>query len=271
MKLLRGRLFRDTDNAASQPVVIVNQAFVQKYLNDERDPLGRHLDSGVVVGVIGDVQEQAGWGDFGPLSPIPEIYVDAAQLKDKDFQAIHTFFASPVWVVRSHDSLQTIAAALQQSVSAVDPLLPFAEFKWMDEIRSASVAFQRLTATLLAVLSALALALAAVGIYGLIAHSVAERTRELGIRMALGATVSDAVRAVSLPGIALSAAGLALGCLLALGLTRFLRSQLFGVAPNDPATFCMVAAVLLSIAVLASLIPGARAARIDPAQTLRAE
>ena len=113
--------------------------------------------------------------------------------------------------------------------------------------------------------------MAAVGIYGLIANSVVERTRELGIRMALGASVPHAIRVIFLPGVLLSAAGLVIGCILSIGLSGYLRSQLYGVAPHDPATFVLVSLLLLLVATLASIIPGLRAARIDPAQTLRAE
>jgi predicted permease len=273
MKLLRGRLFRDSDNAHAPRVAIVNEAFVKRYLNDGGgDALGRHLDSGEIIGIIGSVQELAtGWGgDFGPLRPMPEIYVPAEQMKSDSLPMIHTWF-SPVWVVRSHDSPKTITAALRHAVAQVDPMLPFAEFKSMDEVRSDALGFQRLTSTLLGALAALALLLAAVGIYGLIASSVVERTRELGIRMALGASIGDAIRAVALPGITLAAIGITLGCAGGLGAARLMHSLIFGVAPADPVTFLVVAVSLLVIAALASFIPSLRAARIDPAETLRVQ
>jgi ABC-type antimicrobial peptide transport system permease subunit len=269
MQLLQGRFFRESDGAGSQPVAIVNQAFAKRYLGG-KDVLGTHLDAGEIVGVAGDVEEQAGWGDFGPLSAIPEIYIPAAQVNDKYFQLVHTWF-SPSWVVRSRDSRQTIVAALQRAVAATDPLLPFAEFQSMDEVRAQALAFQRLTATLLGVLAGLALALAAVGIYGLISNSVAERTRELGIRMALGASAGRALRTIMLPGLALSGAGLVLGCVLAIAGVRAMRSLIFGVTPNDPITFAGVAVLLLLVALFASAVPGWRVTRIDPAQSLREE
>jgi predicted permease len=268
MRLLRGRLLSESDSANSQPVAIVNQAFVKKYLSGQ-DALGTELDAGEIVGVVGDVQEQAGWGAYGPLSPVPEIYVPAAQLKG-DLSIIHTWL-TPWWVVRSRDSRQTIVAALQRAVAATDPLLPFAEFQSMDEVRAQALAFQRLTATLLGVLAGLALALAAVGIYGLISNSVAERTRELGIRMALGASAGRALRTIMLPGLALSGAGLVLGCVLAIAGVRAMRSLIFGVTPNDPITFAGVAVLLLLVALFASAVPGWRVTRIDPAQSLREE
>jgi predicted permease len=174
MPLLRGRRFSDGDRANTQPVAIVNEAFVRKYLQDQ-EAVGSHLGMGKtkceIIGVIGDVQQAAGWGNFGPLAPVQGVYIPAAQVPDEDLQIVHTWF-SPWWVVRTSLPRQSVLEQLQRAVASVDPQLPFAEFKSMDEIRSGSVAFQRATATLLGVLAGLALLLAAVGIYGLIAHSV---------------------------------------------------------------------------------------------------
>lgn len=141
----------------------------------------------------------------------------------------------------------------------------------MLDVRSRSYADQRFQTTLMSMLAGLALLLATVGIYGLIANSVVERTRELGIRMALGATVSQAIRTVALPGIALTTAGVAAGSFLALGSVKMLRHLVWGVRTNDPATFASVALVLILVAVAASYVPALRIVRLNPAETLRNE
>ena len=273
MRLLRGRLLTPGDRDASQPVAIVNEAFARKYL-PEQEAVGSHIKTveadREIVGVIGDVQQAAGWGDFGPHGAVPGVYVPAAQVNDKYFQLVHTWF-SPSWVVRTSAPHQSVIAELERAVAAVDPRLPFAEFRTMDEVRGHSVAFQRLNASLLGVLAGLALLLATLGIYGLIANAVVERTREFGIRMALGCTVSQAVQAVSIPGISLALIGLTIGCTLALGATRILRTLIWGVEPTDVLTFGTVCGAMLLVAALASLVPSLRVARISPAQTLREE
>jgi ABC-type antimicrobial peptide transport system permease subunit len=148
-------------------------------------------------------------------------------------------------------------------------VLPFSSFKSMDEVRAESVAFQRVTATLLSTLAGLALLLAGLGIYGLIANTVVERTRELGIRMAVGATMLQAMKAVVLPGMALAGVGLFAGCIASLGTTRYLRSLLWGVRPTDALTLAVVCGLLMTVAILASVVPGLRVAKIDPAISLR--
>ena len=160
---------------------------------------------------------------------------------------------------------------MQRAIQAVDPQLPFAGFRSMEDVRYRSLARERFQASLLAALAGLALLLAAVGIYGLIANSVAERTRELGIRLALGATVAQAMRAIALPGLALALAGVLAGSLLAGLASRFLRHLIWGVRPNDPLTFGAVALGLLAVAAAASFLPALRVAHLNPAETLRQE
>ncbi|MGH9663203.1 MAG: ABC transporter permease, partial [Bryobacteraceae bacterium] len=273
MTLLRGRMFTASDRAGSQSVVVVNDAFARKYLRDQ-EAVGSHIRTvgadRQIVGVMGGVQQRAGWGGFGPAGLVPCLYVPAAQTNDGYLQLIHTWF-SPSWVVRSAGAPRGIIAGLQSAVASVDPELPFAGFRTMDQVRSRAFSFERLNATLAGILAGLALLLAAVGIYGLIANSVAERTRELGIRMALGATVAQAIVTVSAAGIRLALLGLLLGCIVALATARVLRTLLWGIAPNDALTFAAVCGGLLLVAGLASLLPGLRVVRIHPAQTLREE
>jgi ABC-type antimicrobial peptide transport system permease subunit len=150
-------------------------------------------------------------------------------------------------------------------------LLPIAEFRTFDDLRRLSVSSERFQATLLGSLSGLALVLAIVGIYGLMAQSVVERKRELGIRMALGATISQSIREATLPGVTLALAGVAVGCLLAGLSAKVFAHLVWGVTTTDPGTYASVAVGLLLIAALASLLPALRIARLNPADTLREE
>jgi predicted permease len=273
--LLRGRAFRDADRPDSAQVVIVNRAFARKYLSGQ-EAVGSHLSFGdaarEVVGVVGDVPQASGWGSFGPLAASPTAFIPAAQVEG-DLKVLHTWF-SPSWVVRiagppTAASRAAVAAGMRQAVEAIDPLLPFAAFRSLDEVKAETLAQQRFQAALLGMLAALALVLAAVGIYGLIANAVAERTRELGIRMALGSTIAQAMTAVALPGILLASAGAAAGCLLARFAVAALRHMVWGVSASDPLTFALVPLGLVLAAAAASFLPALRISRLDPALTLR--
>jgi len=273
--LLRGRAFTAGDSNATTPVAIVSEAFVKMYFRDD-DPLGRHLGLGggdkcEIVGVVGDIQQKSGWSQYdAPLEPKPDIYIPAPQVKDTFMQLVHTWF-SPNWVVRTAGSPEGVIAGMQRAIQAVDPQLPFAGFHSMEDVRYRALAQERFQAVLLGALAGLALLLAAVGIYGLIANSVAERTRELGIRLALGATVSQAMRAVALPGVALALAGVMVGSVLAGFASQLLRHLIWGVRPGDPLTFAAVGIGLLGVAAAASFLPALRVTRLNPAETLRQE
>jgi len=160
---------------------------------------------------------------------------------------------------------------MQRALQSVDAQLPFAGFHSMDDVRYRALAQQRFQAILLGSLAGLALVLAAVGIYGLIASSVAERKRELGIRLALGATVGQAMRSVALPGVALAFAGVAAGSVLAGFASRLLQHIVWGVRPGDPLTFVLVGMGLLTVAAAASFLPTLRVIRLNAAETLRQE
>ncbi|MGD0364506.1 MAG: ABC transporter permease [Bryobacteraceae bacterium] len=273
--LLRGRVFTAADNSTAAPSGVVSEAFVKMYLGGD-GALGRHLDLGggdrrEIVGVVGDVQQKSGWGeDFGPLAPMPDIYLPGAQVSDKSMQLVHTWF-SPSWIVRFSGPSQGVIAGMQRALEAVDPQLPFAGFHSMEDVRYRALAEERFQAILLGALAGLALLLAAVGIYGLIANSVAERTRELGIRLALGATVAQAIRAVALPGVALALAGVIAGSVLAGFASQLLRHLVWGVRPGDPLTFIATGLGLLGVAAAASFLPALRVTRLNPAETLRQE
>jgi predicted permease len=271
--LLQGRAFGDADRQGSAPVVIVNQAFTRKYMT-AHGAVGGHIKLvGVrreIVGVVGAVQQKRGWSPYGSLEPMPAAFIPATQVADDFARLAHAWFL-PAWVVRTSGAQEGTDAGIRRAIAAADPLLPVVSFQTMEVVRSSSLGGPRFQAFLLTALAGLALALAAVGLYGLVSQAVAERTRELGIRMALGATIAKAVRAVALPGILLALAGIALGVLLARLTVKLIAHMVFGVARADPLTFVVVGGVLLLVAACASILPALRVAWIDPAETLRSE
>jgi predicted permease len=273
--LQRGRTISASDGPKNGPVVVVNEAFARRYLS-KQDPLGSHISFGKtsppaeIIGIVGDVQQSAGFGNFGPLGPVPNAYVPAGQFNDGLMKMVNTWFA-PNWVVRVTGAPAAVMQGIQNVASTVDPLVPIAEFRTIDELRAASLSSQRFQATLLGSLSGLALLLAIVGIYGLMSQSVVERRRELGIRMALGATLAQAIREATLPGVMLAMVGVAAGCGLAGLSTRVLEHLVWGVKTTDPATYLGVAAGILLVAAAASLVPALRITRLNPAETLRDE
>jgi len=270
--VLRGRALNAGDSAGATPAIVVNQAFVIRYSPDE-DPIGRQISSGgvrTIVGVVGDIQQKAGWGNWGPLAPMPAAYIPAAQTSEGFLKMVHTWFA-PSWFVRLSAPADTagVVAGMQRAVQSVDPLLPFAKFRTLDDVRSETLAQQRAQAVLLGSLALLALVLAAVGLYGLVASSVAERTRELGIRMALGATTSRASLSAAAPGIVLALIGIAIGLVAARGAATLLRHFLWGVKESDPLTFASAAAAVFAAAAVAAIVPALRIVRLNPIKALR--
>ena len=274
LPLRRGRDLQQTDAVGSPPVVLVNETFERVY-SKSRAALGRRIRVGgverEVVGVTGDVQQRASFSVDGvapgPLVSLPIVFLPAAQTTDGQFRTAHTWF-TPVWTVRARD-VGTALPALRQAIAAVDPQLPLSSSRTMTSVMAAAMAQQRLLMTIVAVLAGVAVFLAAIGIHGLIAHSVAERRREFGIRMALGATAGHTVRTVALSGLALAATGALAGALLSIPATRLVQSFLWGVETSDPRTYGAVAAGVLLVAAMASLIPALKLLRLDPAQTLR--
>jgi predicted lysophospholipase L1 biosynthesis ABC-type transport system permease subunit len=274
MKLLRGRFLTDRDNANSTRVAVVNEAFLGRYLRNTSDPLGSTIKienkDWQIVGVVNNVQEKNGIGLGGPIDQFPEVYIPVEQFPDGIFAMANVWF-SPVWMVRTRGDDPSLPQAMQRALASVDPRLPFSSFKTMSTVRSEALRQQRYQATIFSAFAGLAILLAALGLYGLIAQSVAQRKREMGIRLALGATVQGVVRTAAAPGIALSLAGIACGAVLALFATRLLKGMIWGVANTDPITFVAMALLLLAVAAFASIIPALRLSRLDPAQTLRDE
>ena len=265
-----GRPFRRSDSGASVPVVLVNEAFVRRYWPG-RDPIGRRMRMGSdlssrpwmsVVGVLKDVRHN------GLTSVIkPKFYVPHSQFALSNGAAPRDM----TLVVRAEGDPLSLAAPIRSVVRAIDPSLPVANVRTMQTVVGGSLATPRLTASLLSIFALLALILAAVGVSGVLAYLVSRRRREIGIRMALGATRAAVLRLVLARGLTSAGAGIAAGLLVAFFLTRVLSGVLYGVAPRDPATFALVAVVLFGVALVASAIPAMRASRVEPSEALRSE
>lgn len=265
-----GRTFDARDRADTPGVVVVNDAFARQYFAGA-SPLGRRIAFAgrerEIIGVAGDVQVRPGWGDNGPIAAMPLAYLPLAQATDGFLRLVHGWF-SPTFVVRAAAGTNCVTV-LRRAVDATDPLLPFARVRNMEQVRDASLALQRFLMVLLAGLAIAAVLLAAIGIHGLIATTAVERTREMGIRIALGATMGQAMRSLAVPGILLAIGGTAIGTLASLGFVPLLRHFLWGVSATDPVTFLAVGAILLAVASLASVGPALRILRLDPAKALR--
>jgi ABC-type antimicrobial peptide transport system permease subunit len=223
-----------------------------------------------IVGVVGTVQ-QAGAGFFltgmtkGPLTDPPQVYVPATQAGT--IFKTHMWF-QPVWTVRS-PSMSVAEPAIRRAIASVDPLLPVAAPESMAAVMADSTAAQRLLMTLVGMLAGAAILLAALGIHGLIAHTIAERTREFGIRLALGSTAAQAMRTAALPGILLSIAGAVIGGGLSVLAVRLVQKMLWRVTMHDPMTYAAVGIFLMIVAAVASTMPALKILRLNPARTLR--
>lgn len=277
--LLAGRGFRGTDGPDSPTVAVVNRAFVEQRLGPQglaERPVGSRLELGPggdveIVGVVGDVLvNPSGLGGGAPVGRMPMLYLSADQVEDRTFALVHTWF-QPAWVVRSGLPEEATFGAIRAAMREADPRLPIASLRPMEQVEAEALGMQRFLMTLVVGLAAIALALAALGIYGLVASSVAERTRELGIRMALGATRERVLRSVAAGGLGLAAAGVLVGSALALAAGRLVGSLVHEVSATDPWTLAGGALILLMVATAASLIPGLRVLDLDPARTLREE
>jgi putative ABC transport system permease protein len=265
--LRAGRLFNAQELAQERHVTIINQAFADKYLHG-LNPLGQkaaiymkslsenELQPSEIIGVVGDVH-QLGLD----TTPEPTVYWPHPEL----------VMSGMTILVRTANDPLSIASAARTALQQLDPELPLAGVATMDQLLADSLSRSRFTMLLLGIFSAVALVLAAVGIYGLIAYSVTQRTQELGIRIALGAQRRDVLRLVLAQGTRLTLLGVALGVFAALVLSRLLATLLFNVSATDPLTFAGVTALLAVVALLACFIPARRATRVDPIVALRYE
>lgn len=268
MPMLRGRRFDRTDSAEAPRTAIVNDGLARR-LWPREDPIGKRLRFGLpgpekgwegdwreVVGVVGDVRLNG-----ITASAPPQVYLPLAQLPGD----------SVALVVRTSSDPAHLATAVQDTIQHIRPDVPVASLRSMDDLMRSAVAYQRLSAIILTVFAGVALVLAAVGVYGVAANAVADRTREIGLRMALGARPTSVVRLIVSEGLGTVLIGSVVGVVIAALGSRAIEHLLFEVTPYDPATFGVVVAILLLTTSLACAIPARRAVRVDPVRALRAD
>lgn len=273
IEVVRGRALEIVDDADGAPVVVVNEAFASHFLADE-DPIGRSISLSDserrIVGVVGDVKHGAGFGPYEPIDDVPTVYMPVGQVADAFFPIVHQWFA-PAWLVRVQGDVREALPLIERELASVDPLLPIASVRLASQVQSQAIAQQRFVAILVGALALASVFLAGLGIWGLVASTVVEQRREIGIRMALGAGPGAAISVVAKPSIQLAVIGAVLGIGGSVLAGRAVSSMLWGVTPSDPVTYLGVAFTLVVAAAIASLIPATRAARLDPARTLQAD
>jgi predicted permease len=268
--LLTGRSFTDEDGPDAQHVAIVNQAFVRKFFHGG-NPVGRYVDKNTrIVGMVQDVAIAPGLDAAGPLTGEEALYIPAAQMDAQLLSLVHAWF-QPSWIVRTAGPVEGLTAQMQRALASADPHLPFSGFYRMPDLLAKTLATQRVEVALLSALAALALLMSALGIFALIANIVAQKTREIGIRIALGSSIPQAMVHIGAPGVRASALGLILGLILCAGALRAMHSVLYGIGVYDVPTILTVILVLASVTLIAATVPTLRIAAIDPAKTLRDE
>jgi len=262
--LVRGRFFSDQDSPSSPKVAIISETLVRRYFPNQ-DPLGRQMRFGFppnsnvsreIVGIVGDVRDVALSRKPGPM-----MYVPFAQAP---------LYGGEV-VVRSSLSASSVAAGIRQAVRSIDKNLPVTDIESLNDALGQSISQERFRTFLLGSFSAIALVLAAVGIFGVISYSASQRTHEIGIRIALGARRRDVLRLILGQGTKLALSGLGIGVVAAVLLMRLMSSLLYSISATDPVTFASVTVILLSVALIACYIPARRAMRVDPMVALRHE
>jgi predicted permease len=271
--LMLGRTLAGTDTAGTASVMLVNEAFVRQFL-PRRNPIGVAVMLGSapnidgprqIVGVVGDVRE-AGLDSVPP----PVMYLPAAQVPREHAVIINRLM--PVnWIVRTHAEPLRMAETLRRELLTVDPLQPVSNIRSMEQVLSASLTVRDLSTWLLGIFAAIALTLAAIGIYGVMSYSVAQRSHELGIRMALGAGRPAVLGMVLRNAGVLCGVGAILGLAAAAALTRGLSTLLYGVTSVNFATYTVATAILLGVGLFAAWVPALRATRVDPVEALRHE
>jgi putative ABC transport system permease protein len=264
--LLKGRFFNEQDNADSLPVVIIDETLAERYWPNE-DPIGKRMADYFdrkngqprlreVVGVVGHTKS---YGLDGRSKV--QYYFPYSQ---RSQQSVYL-------TVRTTSDPLSLVAAVRSAVSSVDSDQPLYNIKTMDEVLSNSMAPQRFSTWMLGIFAAIAMVLAATGIYGVMSYSVSQRTHEIGIRMALGASRGDVLKMVTGRGMVLTSIGVVIGLGAAFGVTQWMSSLLFGVTATDVVTFVSIPLILVIVALVACFIPARRATKIDPIQALRYE
>jgi putative ABC transport system permease protein len=267
--LLAGRDFTDADDMEHPGVAIINEAAAKRFWPNE-NPLGKRITTGFgrevkiygkatsreIIGVVGNVKHEQLKDDFQS-----EIYVPAWHLPALNMTL----------VVRGKASAETLINSMRRAVQSIDQEQPIRLAQLLETAIARTVAPQRLVAVLLSLFAGLALTLAMVGIYGVMSYSVAQRTQEIGVRMALGAQSRDVLKLILRQGMTLALVGVGAGLLVSAALTRLMKGLLYGVGPNDPLTFVGIALLLTTVTLLAALIPARRATKVDPMVALRCE
>ena len=268
--VLMGRSFTDADGPDTQHVAIINRTFMRKFFHGE-NPIGRHINrDAIVVGVVEDVAMAPGLNPVAPLADEETMYVPAAQMEGRQLGLLHIWF-QPSWIVRTRGPVEGLTAQMQHALASADPDLPFSGFYSMRDLLTKTLAMQRVEVGLLGTMAGLALLLSAVGIFGLVANSVSQRTREIGIRMALGSSIRQAMFETGLPGVWASGAGLMIGLILCAAALRVMSSVLYGIGVYDVPAIVSSLIVFAFVSIIAGTVPTLRIARIDPAETLRQE
>jgi putative ABC transport system permease protein len=265
-RLIEGRFFGTEDRANSLPVVIINETFKRQYWANE-SALGKRIETSgrnnapwqTIVGVVADVRERGLEAELKPGVYLPVVQVPNGWNIPKQL------------AIRTSIEPTTIAQSARAAIWAVDRDQPISDLRTMDDIVDLEVADHKQQTTLLGSFALLALVLASLGIYGVLSYAVTQRTREIGVRMALGAGSGDVTRMVVRQGLGLAALGMAIGAVAALALTRSMTKLLVGVQPADPGIYAVVVLVLMTVALAACYLPAARAARVDPMVALRDE
>jgi putative ABC transport system permease protein len=272
--LLRGRVFSDSDSGGAPAVVVINQAIAKKYWKNQ-DPIGAVIIIGKglgpqfddpprqVVGVVGTVRETG-------LDAVDEgvMYVPQGQVAEGITKLANSLIPL-AWAIRTAGDPQGVRAAVEREFRAVDGMITPSHIRGMDQMVADSLSRQNFNALLLTIFAAIALLLAAIGIYGLMSYSVEQRMQEIGIRVALGASRGHVLRMMVFEGMKLAGIGIVLGLAGAYAATRVLAKLLFGVQASDPSTFAAVAVVIAIVAAVASMVPARRGAAIAPSTALR--
>jgi len=274
--LVRGHVFTDRDGAGAPGVVLISEGLAKQFWPNS-DPIGQRITIGKgvgpefeeppreIIGIVGDTREQG-----LDNKPNPSMYVPVGQLKD-GVTKLNNGFIPASWVIRTSVEPFSVSKEIQDELRSASGGLPVAHIRSMEQVRGQSTAGSDFNLTLLVIFAGVALLLAAIGIYGLMGYSVQQRTQEIGIRMALGASAHDVRRMVVKQGMAMALAGVLIGVAAALGLTRLMASLLYGVTPRDPLAMISVALLLVGVAFAATYIPARRASRVDAVVSLRYE
>ena len=273
MRVVRGRALADSDTRTSEPVAVINETMAKRYWGG-RDPVGQRIAWGIqqnhgpwmrVVGIMGDVK-QAGLASATDA----EAWQPWAQVSDSSLGGTTVgMYRGMRLMVRSSLPPESLVASIRQQVRAIDPALPVTDVKTLDEVVGASAGTERFNATVLGSFAAVALLLAALGVGGVLAISVSQRTQEIGIRLALGAPARDVMGMVVRQGMLLVVAGLAIGLPCAFAAARLLRTLLFETPPTDAVAFAAATGVLCIVALAACAAPALRASHVSPMRALR--